>query len=85
MSLGKGELGCFLSLPFLCLSAGLMRPSCLRGIGGIWLLLSPWSPPVQLPVYIPSKEEQSDPRLFADNVRHFMVRRSPIRQSNRMS
>lgn len=30
----------------------------------------------QLPVYVPSKEEQSDPQLYASNVRRRMVRES---------
>lgn len=29
---------------------------------------------LQLPVYMPSDAEKRDPRLYADNVRQFMVR-----------
>ena len=32
--------------------------------------------PVQLPVYMPSEAERSDARLYAENVRKFMVRQS---------
>ena len=37
---------------------------------------SPPCAPVQLPVYMPSEAERSDARLYAENVRKFMVRQS---------
>lgn len=34
---------------------------------------NPTCPHMQLPVYVPNEEEREDPKLFASNVRKYMV------------
>ena len=52
-------------LPGLCLTVSTCQEAT-RLVNGCLCL--------QLPVYVPSPEEQADPKLYANNVRKYMVR-----------
>jgi hypothetical protein len=53
-----------------------------RSLAPFLVLLPP--PPPQLPIYYPSAEEKADPKLYAANVRQYMVRRPGPRMSRRV-